>query len=262
MASAVDVHETDDGDLMIDFCECHASSSAQNFVKHFLDFNRSTSYIGKYNDPYVYAKKFTEFFLHHFDEVLKKSSFTDECFLTEKGDQSKSVSSQRWVRQSEIGGLDSENIVNNGADPSSKSTKRIFRRFSLKNIRKSSRMFLRPASVDLKSNVEQNRSHSISRKHGHINIRKEANVHPSGGDGFGVIKEGIVHVLNVDDSKGKSKWQKCRLVLLRSSIGYLLEFYTPPKASIVVLCQIMFMTYQTAYAENNAVFSKMYVSNN
>jgi len=43
-----------------------------------------------------------------------------------------------------------------------------------------------------------------------------------------IKKEGIVHRL-LDDSH---TWEKCRLVLVNNSSGYLLEFYSPPKVSL------------------------------
>lgn len=42
-------------------------------------------------------------------------------------------------------------------------------------------------------------------------------------------KEGIVHQLTGEDSNGKSKWEKCRLMLVKTTGGDMLEFYIPPK---------------------------------
>ena len=42
-------------------------------------------------------------------------------------------------------------------------------------------------------------------------------------------KEGIVHQLTGEDSEGKSKWEKCRLMLVKTTGGDMLEFYIPPK---------------------------------
>ncbi|XP_052217545.1 SH2B adapter protein 1-like isoform X2 [Dreissena polymorpha] len=45
-----------------------------------------------------------------------------------------------------------------------------------------------------------------------------------------VKKEGIVYVLNGEDSKGKSKWDKTRLVLYQTDKDFSLEFFSPPKS--------------------------------
>ena len=48
-------------------------------------------------------------------------------------------------------------------------------------------------------------------------------------------KEGILHHLVDDDSVDTPEWHKCRLVLLKSTAGYMLEFYVPPKVCIILL---------------------------
>lgn len=47
-----------------------------------------------------------------------------------------------------------------------------------------------------------------------------------------IKKEGIVLMFIGEDSKGKSRWEKTRLVLFKSESDYLLEFYSPPKVII------------------------------
>ncbi|XP_004519594.1 SH2B adapter protein 2 isoform X2 [Ceratitis capitata] len=47
-------------------------------------------------------------------------------------------------------------------------------------------------------------------------------------------KEGYVHTLSpesLDQPTGAQKWEKCRLALVKAVGGYMLEFYTPPKAT-------------------------------
>lgn len=43
-------------------------------------------------------------------------------------------------------------------------------------------------------------------------------------------KEGIVHYLSGENLDGTQKWEKCRLCLVKTVGGYMLEFYSPPKA--------------------------------
>jgi len=46
-------------------------------------------------------------------------------------------------------------------------------------------------------------------------------------------KEGTIHCLSGENLDGSQKWEKCRLVLVKTVGGYMLEFYQPPK---VCLC--------------------------
>lgn len=43
-------------------------------------------------------------------------------------------------------------------------------------------------------------------------------------------KEGIVSYLSGENLDGTQKWEKCRLCLVKTVGGYMLEFYSPPKA--------------------------------
>ncbi|GBM87307.1 hypothetical protein AVEN_234760-1, partial [Araneus ventricosus] len=43
------------------------------------------------------------------------------------------------------------------------------------------------------------------------------------------IREGMVSYLTGDYLDGRQKWEKCRLVLVKTTGGYMLEFYSPPK---------------------------------
>lgn len=47
-----------------------------------------------------------------------------------------------------------------------------------------------------------------------------------------VIREGIVNYISLDNTgfDGKQKWEKCRLLLTKNLGGYILEFFSPPKA--------------------------------
>jgi len=46
-------------------------------------------------------------------------------------------------------------------------------------------------------------------------------------------KEGIVHYLSGEsmDGDGIQQWDKCKLVLVKTAGGFMLEFYSPPKVS-------------------------------
>lgn len=49
-------------------------------------------------------------------------------------------------------------------------------------------------------------------------------------------KEGIVHYLtaeSLDSQRDGQKWDKCKLALMKTVGGYMLEFYSPPKSHMV-----------------------------
>ncbi|KAL8563433.1 hypothetical protein ACOMHN_051377 [Nucella lapillus] len=229
-----------------EFCERHASSSAQGFVRHFLAFDRNTPSVGRSRDPYEYAKKFTEFFLRHFDYELKRSSFVGES-LAEVNNSSHHETTNltgsevvRPRRGADNGETDDyaeqESNSDRGVSPGRKNQKGILRRFSFKNIRKS-RLF-KQTSEEVEGGggcgepphpPHHNNNHH--RKSSKYKEKKNKGKLMNSRNEGGVKREGIVHVLQPgEDSKGRSKWEKTRLVLVKSTGGYLLEFYSPPKS--------------------------------
>ena len=48
-------------------------------------------------------------------------------------------------------------------------------------------------------------------------------------------KEGLVQYLSAENLDGTQKWEKCRLVLVKTVGGFMLEFYSPPKVTAVVV---------------------------
>jgi hypothetical protein len=44
------------------------------------------------------------------------------------------------------------------------------------------------------------------------------------------LKEGTVTYLTGDSLEGAAKWEKCRLALVKTAGGFMLEFYSPPKS--------------------------------
>ena len=224
-----------------DFCERHASSSAQNFVRDFVAFDRNTPAVGRSKDPYDYAKKFTEFFLRHFDYELKRSSFVSESFAEVNNSTQREATNSapgevgRTTREPHNGETDDyadqDSSPERGVSPARK--KGILRRFSFKNIRKS-RLF-KQTSDEVEGgepHPHHHHQHNHYRKHTKHKDKKDRTRTVSGGDESSVKKEGIVNVLQPgDDSRGKSRWEKTRLVLVKASGGHLLEFYTPPKVN-------------------------------
>ena len=49
--------------------------------------------------------------------------------------------------------------------------------------------------------------------------------------------EGTVNYLTSESLDGTQKWERCRLCLVKTVGGYMLEFFSPPKARYVVYNQ-------------------------
>lgn len=131
--------------------------------------------------------------------------------------------------------------------------KSFFRRLSFRGIKKKHFFHKNShnhSSSSSTSNAMSNNSDSINSSHSH---RKHQHGHQSksssdshqphnkhekntiGSTQGDILKEGIVNVLTGEDSKGKSRWEKTRLVLINTSGGILLEFYSPPKVCTICI---------------------------
>lgn len=220
--------------MTVDFCEKQASNSAQNFVHNFLVYDRNNPAAGRTRDPYDYAKKFTEFFLRYFDYELRRSSnssnnHTEVNLVVDAHGASAAESTSRTGVVPQNGGdhiqhthtddYERDSSPDRGVSPSRKPNKGILRRFSFKSIRKS-KLFKQgtddggePPSPNPKS------KHKI-KKDGKHRVSSNQDIQ----------KEGIVNVLSGEDAKGKSRWEKTRLVLLKNQSGYQMEFFSPPKS--------------------------------
>ncbi|XP_036369597.1 SH2B adapter protein 1 isoform X3 [Octopus sinensis] len=124
--------------------------------------------------------------------------------------------------------------------PTEKRRKSFFRRFSLRGIRR--RSFFKSSSNDTNGSAEEHH-----RKHWKMNKNdkpatkgKLDKVEEQYGNGD-ASKEEIVNVLSGEDSKGKSKWERTKLELVKDPNGYALKFCVPPKSfkpRTVPLCLI------------------------
>ena len=112
---------------------------------------------------------------------------------------------------------------------SPKQHKSFFRRFSFRGIRST----VKPLKQLFKQNsdeVELSSTHSEGKKHKHRSDKADkARMTKMIVE---CVKEGVIHLLVGEDANGQTKWEKCRLVLIKTTGGYMLEFYTPPKVSV------------------------------
>lgn len=112
---------------------------------------------------------------------------------------------------------DTSPILSHTAPHSPKPHKSFLRHFSLRGLR----THVRPLRQLFKLNTMSHESCSADDSEDVYTV-------PAGN---GLHKEGVVHQLVGEDKNGKSKWIKCRMVLVRTHGGYMLEFYSPPKSS-------------------------------
>jgi hypothetical protein len=95
--------------------------------------------------------------------------------------------------------------------------KPFFRRLSFKGLKKGKSFFHKQQSDEVEL------SHSEHRKDKHSKAKLSKIV-------VECRKEGIVNSLMGENIDGTQKWEKSRLALIKAIGGYMLEFYSPPKA--------------------------------
>ncbi|XP_044261143.1 SH2B adapter protein 1 isoform X1 [Tribolium madens] len=194
MATAVELQSVDNS--WMEFCERHASIAAQDFSKsciQFMSLNLSES--AKATITYKdFLKKFLDTFTEHFETDFNK-------------------------RKSQINKIPNgaSRIVDDISEPEEGSPKMphkpFFRRLSFKMLRKGKDLF------------HKQHSDEVDLAHNKTKLAKIV---------VECRKEGIVSYStpeSLDQPGGPPKWEKCRLALVKAVGGYMLEFYSPPKAT-------------------------------
>ncbi|KAK9504606.1 hypothetical protein O3M35_010907 [Rhynocoris fuscipes] len=191
MASA-NAESSGDGVNWVDFCEKHAKSAASNFAKSFICYVNSHNPNSSTLEHREFLSKFIDSFVEHFEAELLKHK--DKPSLTN--------------------GI-AENNDYFDPEASTKSPKLFhkpfFRRLSFKALKKDEND---PTNNGLSKSLKFDR-HSKTRL---AKIVVECR------------KEGIVNYLLGENPDGTQKWERCRLALVKTIGGYMLEFYSPPKS--------------------------------
>lgn len=242
-----------------EFCDNQAITASEQFVRSFLDFQRSqyTSADSVPRDPVMYAKKFVEYFLQHFERQIKRTSYylesqtqikstfqgNDPLFsglVNKHHDLSRESSFASQTSRSPTNGNSNNPIVDDYSDnvtavntsvtdvklKHSPKEKGFLRRFSF---RKHKRSVKHNSESDLSGNHRKLKNNQRVKGEGKSNVKSDIR---------GLVKrESVVSVLTGEDSKGKSRWEKTKLVLKEASGGSLLEFYSPPKVCVVKFTQ-------------------------
>ncbi|XP_012223613.1 SH2B adapter protein 2 isoform X2 [Linepithema humile] len=212
----------------IEFCERHARASASDFAKAFcayvsLNLPESARANLSHRD---FLRKFVESFCEHFEsEYLRQgvrslslhdtrsiTSNERDINLTNQNATNAPVRASSHEEFSDYSEHEGEAVSPKPAH------KPFFRRLSFKGLKKGKGFFHKQQSDEVEL------SHSEHRKDKHSKAKLSKIV-------VECRKEGIVNSLMGENIDGtQQKWEKSRLALIKAIGGYMLEFYSPPKA--------------------------------
>ncbi|XP_029031941.1 SH2B adapter protein 1 isoform X1 [Osmia bicornis bicornis] len=210
----------------IEFCERHARASASDFAKAFctyvsLNLPESARSNLSHRD---FLRKFVESFCEHFEsEYLRRTIRSPSLYDTRHtitNDRDINVASQNNNAPVRISSHEefSDYSEHDGDAISPKPIhKPFFRRLSFKGLKKGKSFFHKQQSDEVEL------SHSEHRRDKHSKAKLSKIV-------VECRKEGIVNSLMGENIDGTQKWEKSRLALIKAIGGYMLEFYSPPKA--------------------------------
>ena len=239
---------TDARDVAVwtEICERQARSAAFELARHihahFNNESQVSSLVSLYQEC---AQRFVDLFVRSYDNELKKltgvtvSSCDSVTYGRTNGNlptsrqPPASISRSTTNDCSDYSDTERDNIA--AEFPSVKprhQPKPFFRRFSLKGFRKAKGLFHKQHSdeVELSGSIGASTSHnSMLSKSDRPNLlrgktRMSKLVVES-------LCEGIVNYLTSESLDGTPKWERCRMCLVKTVGGYMLEFFSPPKAS-------------------------------
>ncbi|KAK6621280.1 hypothetical protein RUM43_011586 [Polyplax serrata] len=209
MATSGTVLENEECLSWTDLCEKQAKSAASELADVFYSYvSAPLSTNPRTLSHKKFMSKFMDSFVLHFEvEVAKRNSLKD---LSNKIPNGVPKSSSHE---------DFSDYFDQGNDtPSPKAHHRpFFRRLSFKGLKKGKGLFHKQHSDEAElSHQEKSREKSSKTKLAKIVVECR--------------KEGIVNYLIGENKDGTHKWEKCRLALVKTVGGYMLEFYSPPKS--------------------------------
>ena len=252
-----------------EFCEQKAAASAEEFARNYRAFVQEQPIQNRSISVKDFANKFIEFFKEHFEVHTTSRHLTtsanSSCAPSPNCSPSKSPQKPKIQPSSfghsrlqnfdaEMSGASTlpapqtsrsqENMLDRSQEQEKEKRKSFFKRgLSFRKIRTGvkplqqlfkqhsdeSEFVSSPSSNS--SNIKTNGSHVTMRsltfrrnKHKHDKTRLTKLL-------VECIREGMVNQLVDEDFHGKTKWEKCRLVLVKITGGFMLEFYIPPKVN-------------------------------
>lgn len=230
-----------------EFCETEAQKAAASFARSYHQYcadslqSNVDDNIDIHQDGTRFAQRFVEHFLEHFEtEVRRGFNAGSASELQADGSQDDSSLPRRNLQtSSSMGRLPELNGENNGnVSPLSP------RRGSLPNGDSTQSHSASTASLD--NHASRNKQHSLQRSREGLvsrklsfrnfgsNLRNRFRRQPTEKEKAkylpqDIVREGIVNFLAGEDTQGRQKWERSRLVLVKRNEGYMLDFYSPPK---------------------------------
>ncbi|XP_022255651.1 SH2B adapter protein 1-like [Limulus polyphemus] len=228
-----------------EFCEKHARLVAAELAASYRLFLNERPSVGKRVAAQELSRKFADLFQEFFDAELKRREGNSGIVETRR---LSSVSNGHGTQETPTSGPESVKFrpprhnasqeslrgfasLANHEDYSDLSDQEIespkahhrpfFRRLSFKGLKKGKGLFHKQHSDE----VELSHSHHDRRTK--VEKPKLTKIIVES------VKEGIVNYLTGDNLDGKLKWEKCRLALVKTTAGYMLEFYSPPKSKYI-----------------------------
>ncbi|KAH9645591.1 hypothetical protein HF086_005240 [Spodoptera exigua] len=190
-----------DPDGWVEFCERQAKAAAQDFAKACLQYVQTGA-----GDPATRPQA-------PHKELLKKFV---ECFSEQFEYEIGKLKALHKLPNGTHTGHD-ESDYSEDTDSPKTQHKPFFRRLSFKGLRRGKGLFHKQHSdeVELSSHLNKHNKTKLAK------IVVECR------------KEGLVNYLtpeSLEQPGGPQKWERCRLALVKTVGGYMLEFYSPPKA--------------------------------
>ncbi|XP_046739755.1 SH2B adapter protein 1 [Diprion similis] len=217
-------------DNWAEFCDRHARAAASDFAKAFctyvnLNLPESARATLSHRD---FLRKFVDTFCEHFETEFLRRSTRSPSYDTRLHNQASGndvdanpPNNQNNTRPPVRASSNEEFSDYSEQDGEPVSPKPVhkpfFRRLSFKGLKKGKGFFHKQQSDEVEL------SHSEHRRDKHSKAKLSKIV-------VECRKEGIVNCLIGENIDGTQKWEKCRLALVKAIGGYMLEFYSPPKA--------------------------------
>jgi len=248
---------TDARDVAVwtEICERQARSAAFELARHIhAHFNNESQVITDAALVSLYqecAQRFVNLFVRSYDHEMKKLTgvAVGACDSVTFGKTSAlngcpevpptrpptaSISRSTTNDCSDYSDTERDNIA--AEFPSVKprhQPKPFFRRFSLKGFRKAKGLFHKQHSDEVElsgsgTGASSGHNSSVSKSERPNILRGKTRMSKLVVES---LCEGIVNYLTSESLDGTPKWERCRLCLVKTVGGYMLEFFSPPKAS-------------------------------
>lgn len=201
----------------IEFCNKHAKLAASNFARSFICYVNSHNLNSPTLEHKEFITKFIDTFVEHFEIELAKHN--DKGHLTNGVVGSSGINGHHNHSGHEPSDYFEQDPPEMIRSPKPHS-KPFFRRLSFKALKKGKGFFYRQVSDEVDSSG-LNRTVRLD-KSSKTRLAKIV---------VECRKEGIVNYLVGENPDGTHKWEKCRLALVKTIGGYMLEFYSPPKST-------------------------------